>query len=118
MISLKIDGQEIAVAEGTTIRKACDLLKIDLPTLCYDPELSVSGSCRLCMVEIKNRRGMFPACITPCEEGMEVETETEHLQRNRRVLLELLAANRPQHGGTSTRSGDHRFEELCARYGD
>ena len=113
MITVKINQKEIRVQEGTTIRTACEWLDIDLPTLCYDPELSLSASCRLCIVEIKNRRGFFPACITPCEDGMEVETETEHLIRNRKVLLELLLANQPEH---KLNPNGNRFAELCERY--
>ena len=117
MLNLTINGTEIAVKEGSMIREACEQMGLDLPTLCYDPELSLSGSCRLCIVEIKNRRGVFPACITPCEDGMEIETETEHLIHSRRIILELLVANHPLHCSDCPRSGECRFEELCRRYG-
>jgi bidirectional [NiFe] hydrogenase diaphorase subunit len=67
---------------------------IDIPTLCYLDGLSVWGACRLCMVEVKGRSGLLSACATRVAEGMEVLTNTERLQRYRKMIVELLFAER------------------------
>jgi bidirectional [NiFe] hydrogenase diaphorase subunit len=52
------------------------------------------GACRLCLVEVKGSNRLLPACSTLVEEGMEVTTTTERLQRYRRNILELLFTER------------------------
>jgi len=52
------------------------------------------GACRLCLVEVKGTSKLFPSCVANIHEGMEVLTDTERLRKHRRVILELLFAER------------------------
>ena len=54
---------------------------IDIPHLCYHPELSVSGGCRLCLVEVEGRPYPIASCGLLCENGMEIRTQSEQLDR-------------------------------------
>ena len=90
-ITVTIDGQELAVNEGTTILDAAALLGIEIPVICYHPHLTANGLCRLCVVEVE-RWGQVAACVTPCSEGMVIQTESENIARSRRTLLEMLAS--------------------------
>ena len=67
---------------------------IDIPTLCCLEGLSGWGGCRLCLVEIKGTPKLLPACVTRVAEGMEVITDSERLQKYRRMIVELLFAER------------------------
>ena len=51
-VSLTIDGKPVQVPAGTTLLLAAKENDIDIPTLCYHPELKPEGHCRLCVVEI------------------------------------------------------------------
>ena len=62
---LLIDGQEVRVAEGTTVLEAIRQAGISIPTLCYHPYLKPVGSCRLCVVDIEGDRGLPASCTTP-----------------------------------------------------
>ena len=42
------------------------------------------GACRLCLVEVKGSNKLLPACVTRVEEGMEVTTTSERLDRYRK----------------------------------
>jgi NADH-quinone oxidoreductase subunit G len=53
MVNLYINGKEVAAPTGSTIMQAADLAGIEIPRLCYDPDLSALGACRLCVVEVK-----------------------------------------------------------------
>jgi formate dehydrogenase major subunit len=53
------------------------------------------GACRICLVEIKGRRGYAPSCSTFVEEGIEVVTESPALAALRRGVLELILAEHP-----------------------
>lgn len=95
MITLTIDGQEIQVEEGRTILEAAREHRIPIPTLCYHEALEPFAACRLCVVELENRRGgqLAPACTYPCEEGLIVQTNSEKVRRSRRMTIELLMAS-------------------------
>ena len=70
---------------------------IDIPTLCYHPELKPEGHCRLCVVEI----GAVPhtrlvnSCTYPAEPGLVVQTASEKVLASRRMVMELLLAQAP-----------------------
>ena len=95
MITLTIDGQEIQVQEGRTLLNAAREHHIPIPTLCYHEALEPFAACRMCLVELENRRGgqLVPACAFPCEEGLIVRTNSEKVLRSRRMTIELLMAS-------------------------
>jgi len=95
MIRLTIDEKTIEVHEGRTLLEACREHGIHVPTLCYHPALEPYGACRLCIVELE--QGTRPprlvaSCVYPCEEGAVVSTDSEAVERNRRITAELLLA--------------------------
>lgn len=92
--TLTIDGQMVAAAEDQTVLDAARDAGIRIPTLCQLQGVTASGACRLCLVEIAGSPKLVPACVTRVAEGMEVRTNTERLTRYRRLILELLFAER------------------------
>ena len=96
-ISLRIDGHEIEVAEGTTILEAARSVGIEIPTLCWDERLTPQGACRICMVGIEGRDGCVTACNTPATDGMSVHTDDPHAMETARSVLELTISHLPAH---------------------
>ena len=92
--TLVIDGHELSARAGQTILDVARENEINIPTLCHLEGLSDVGACRLCLVEIKGSNKLLPACVATVHEGMEVQTDTERLRKHRRVILELLFAER------------------------
>ena len=93
MVTLKIDGREISVEEGTTILDAAVLLGIRIPTLCKVQNFPPSASCFLCAVKIEGRKNLTPSCATPAEEGMIVHTDSDEVRASRKTSLELLLSD-------------------------
>jgi bidirectional [NiFe] hydrogenase diaphorase subunit len=93
-VTLKIDGVEVTVPEGTTILKAAKDSGIIIPTLCNLEGLSSYGGCRLCLVEIMGSTKLFPACATPVSTGMEVITQSNKLREYRKMAVQMLLAER------------------------
>jgi len=91
-IALKINGQNVTAMEGTTLLQAAKAAGIDIPTLCAHEQLEPAGVCRFCMVEIKKGAGsrLVTSCVYPVENGLEVQTDSERVNRVRRMLVELL----------------------------
>ncbi len=95
MIHLTINDLPVETEEGWTILEVCRDLDINIPTLCYHPALEPYGACRLCMVEVSllpRPPRLVASCVTPCEEGMIVQTDSARVQRSRRMTAELLLA--------------------------
>ncbi|MBA2638287.1 MAG: formate dehydrogenase subunit alpha [Solirubrobacterales bacterium] len=116
-VTLTIDGQEATVAEGTTIWTAAKELGIEIPALCHDERYDPVGVCRTCAVDVGGR--VYAAsCVRPCEDGMEVKTATEDLEKQRAVLTQLLLADQPlvQEDPKETTTGDNLLLDLMRRY--
>jgi heterodisulfide reductase subunit A2 len=98
MIKLTIDDHPVEVQEGLTVLQAADSLGIKIPTLCYHKSLLPYGACRLCLVELVEKRGAWiqASCTYPVGEGMVVKTASERVLRTRKVMMELLLARCPQ----------------------
>jgi NADP-reducing hydrogenase subunit HndD len=92
LISLTINGRTVRAPAGTTILKTARSAGVEIPTLCYHPNLTANGICRLCVVEVVGARNLQPACVVPVGQGMVVNTETERVLTARRVILELLSS--------------------------
>jgi NADP-reducing hydrogenase subunit HndD len=90
--TLTIDGQPLAVEEGTTLLNAAESIGISIPTICYHRATTSNGLCRLCVVEVEGQRLLQPACIVKAAQGMKVSTTSDRVQRARKTILEMLAS--------------------------
>jgi bidirectional [NiFe] hydrogenase diaphorase subunit len=97
MITLTINGKKVKAKENTPLLEITRKMSIPIPTLCYHPDLSPHGSCRLCTVEIsKNgKTRMVTACNYPAQDGIKVKTHSKRVLQGRRILVELLLARCP-----------------------
>jgi len=116
-ISLIIDETPIQVAEGTTIMEAAEQLGIRIPRLCYHPDLSLAGSCRVCIVDVKGMGYYMASCCTAVWEGMEVQTNSPEIRQARRDIVELLLDNHPMDCQTCERDGNCELQNLAYSLG-
>lgn len=118
MINLTIDGKQISVPHGTTIMEAAEQeLDIRIPRLCYHPDLSLAGSCRVCLVEVKDMGFFMASCSVKVWEGMEVQTSSPEIRRARRDMVELLLDNHPMDCQTCERDGRCELQNLAYTMG-
>ncbi len=122
MIKLTIDNNPIEVAEGTTILKAARANGIIIPTLCHYEMKGFNienrpGSCRVCVVEIKGRRNLAPACVTECMDGMEVFTHTPRVINARRTVVELMLSDHPSDCLVCAKNGECELQDLAQTLG-
>ncbi|HEY6185897.1 MAG TPA: 2Fe-2S iron-sulfur cluster-binding protein, partial [Terriglobales bacterium] len=92
--TLKIDGRDFSARADETILDVARQNNIFIPRLCELEGLSTVGACRLCLVEVKGSNRLLASCVTHVEEGMEVTTTSERLQRYRKGIVELLFTER------------------------
>jgi len=118
VISLKVNGQEVKSKAGTSLLDVLREMDLDIPTLCHDDRLTPYGGCRLCVVERKDGRGgLIPACSTPVQRGMVIETDTADVIESRRRNLQLLVLNHRMECPVCERTGDCRFQDLIYQCG-
>lgn len=117
MINLKINDIDAQVPEGTTILQAARTVNIEIPSLCYLKDVNEAGDCRMCVVEIKGRRGFVASCVVPAEEGMEVSTNTPALRSSRKTTLELMLSTHKNECLSCVRADRCELRRLSQQYG-
>lgn len=117
MINLTIDDEPIQVPAGTTVLKAAERLGIHIPRLCYHPNLSLEGACRVCVVQVKGFNHFLTACSQEVWEGMEIQTNSPQIRLARRDIVELLLDNHPKDCQTCDRDGQCELQKQAYRLG-
>ena len=115
-IKIFIDQKEIETFEGKTVLQAAKENGINIPALCYHPDLKIKANCRLCLVEIKGERGLVPSCRVQVKEGMEVISESEKIARARKINLELIFAQHVEECDDCNRGMSCRLLMLARKY--
>jgi len=116
-ITVTIDGVPVSVPAGTTIMEAAETLGVHIPRLCYHPSLSRQGSCRICIVEVKDMPYFMTSCSVEVSEGMEVRTNSPEIRQARRDIIELLLDNHPKECQTCERDGNCELQRLAYSLG-
>lgn len=115
--TLHIDGKMVTGLAGQTIFSVAWDNGIRIPRLCHVGGLSDVGACRLCLVEIEGQKRLAAACLTPVEEGMVVRTATDRLKEHRRMIVELLLAERNHVCSVCVMNGACELQDLAAELG-
>lgn len=88
-----LDGKEYQVSKDMTILEAAREIGISIPTLCYHKDLTPTGNCGVCVVEVEKSPIPKRACVTPIWDGMKVKTNSKQLRSLRKTLVELILSN-------------------------
>ena len=122
LVNIKINGKQIQEDSSLTILQVAKKHGINIPTLCYmfHEESNLEhkpASCRVCIVEVKGKRNLLPACATQIYEGMEVETHNLRVLNARRTIVELLLSNHPNDCLYCAKSGKCTLQSLATELG-
>ena len=140
LITVNIDGREIAVPKGTNMIEAARLLGIEVPHFCYHPKLTVAGNCRMCLVEMgmpaldpttkqplvdpatgRPKINWVPkptiACFTNAAPGLHIRTTTPLVRECREGVMEFLLINHPLDCPICDQAGECKLQEQATGYG-
>lgn len=92
-VSIKINGKLFSVDSDKTILAVALENNIDIPHLCYHPDIEPKAKCGMCLVEIKGRKDFAKACETKIQDGMDISTESVELEEARKNNLKQLLEN-------------------------
>ncbi len=133
LVNIKINGVALQAPDGESVIEAAKRIQVDIPFFCYHPRLSMAeggANCRMCLVDVamprKNPDGSVvmskmpkpqTACSLPIAEGMEIQTESEQVVKDRRGILEFLLINHPLDCPICDRGGECPLQNNTLYYG-
>jgi NADH-quinone oxidoreductase subunit G len=140
LVTVNIDGRDIAVPKGTNVIEAARLLGIEIPHYCYHPKLTISGNCRMCLIEMglpavdpatkqpildpatgKQRINWMPraqiGCGTNAMPGLHIRTNTPLVKECREGVTEFLLINHPLDCPICDQAGECKLQEHSTEHG-
>jgi NADH-quinone oxidoreductase subunit G len=140
LVTVNIDGRDIAVPKGTNVIEAAKQLGIEIPHYCYHPKLSVVGNCRMCLIEMglpaidpatkapvmdpatgKQKVNWMPraqiGCATNATAGLHIRTNSPLVKECREGVTEFLLINHPLDCPICDQAGECKLQEFSTEYG-
>jgi len=101
-VTLTIDGKELVAEKGLTILEVAKRSGIVIPTLCYVKGKPTDKHCNICVVVIADHEkygirdglkvaGLFRACSTVAQNGMDIATSTKEIVSFRQERLAAIS---------------------------
>ena len=115
-IELLIDEKPVIAREGQTVLEVAQENGIHIPTLCYHKDLSPTGKCRMCVVDITANSTLDTACTTQVHHGMVLHTQNKAVVQSRKQTLEMMLATHPQDCITCESDGACELQDLAYEY--
>ena len=94
MVTIKVNGFETSVPEGSTVMQAAAAAGFMIPSLCSHPDLQVKDNCKVCVVDVNGE--IKTACSEVVAPGMEVKTNTPRVIAEKRNNLKKILKVHPQ----------------------
>ena len=122
LVKVSINNIVFEEDSSLTILQVAKKHGIRIPTLCYLKKEESNfehkpASCRVCIVEVKGRRNLVPACATYITDGMEVFTNNARVREERKTVVELLLSDHPKDCLTCEKSGNCGLQDLAIELG-
>ncbi len=114
-LTFTIDGKAVPFEEGQTILQAASQAGVFIPHLCYHPEFKPHGSCKLCTVKVNGRQ--TASCTMRAAPGMNVESNTEEINAERRALTQMLFVEGNHFCPSCEKSGDCQLQATAYHLG-
>ena len=93
-VTVKIDGKDIMIPEGSTVLEAATKAGYDIPVFCNAEGLKPFTSCFVCVVKIEGGKGnLVPSCAAIVREGMRITIESPEIASARKMCVTLLVSD-------------------------
>ncbi|MBZ0183858.1 MAG: (2Fe-2S)-binding protein [Melioribacteraceae bacterium] len=116
MPKITIDGNDFEFKQGQTIIEAAKDAGIDIPHFCWHPKLSISGNCRVCLVEVEKMPKLVIACSTLAADGMVVNTQSEKTLDARHAVMEFILINHPLDCPICDEAGECKLQDYAFQH--
>jgi hydrogenase, Fe-only len=116
-IKITINNREVEAYEGQTVLEAAKNNGIHIPTLCYLKDVTGTGACRVCQVEVEGAKTLCAACVYPVRDGMVIKTNSQRALDARRRVVELIVSNHSKDCLSCIRNTNCELQRLCQELG-
>jgi iron-only hydrogenase group A len=89
-IFVKINGKNYSAEPGESVLDVATRNGIEIPFLCFHPDVEIKHHCGMCVVEIRGEDNLKNACATAVKNGMEITTESENITKERKNNLDKI----------------------------
>ena len=98
----------------------------EIPSYCWHHDLSVVASCRMCLVEVGEKKPdgtiamqpkLSPGCQTPVKDGMVIVSNSEKVLSAQKATLEYLLLNHPLDCPVCDQAGECGLQDYSYKYG-
>ncbi|MCO5103609.1 MAG: NADH-quinone oxidoreductase subunit NuoG [Burkholderiaceae bacterium] len=117
MVEIELDGEKVAIAEGSMVMHAAEKAGTYIPHFCYHKKLTIAANCRMCLVDIEKAPKPMPACCTPVTQGMVVRTRSDKALKAQKSVMEFLLINHPLDCPICDQGGECQLQDLAVGYG-
>lgn len=116
-VHMKINGMPVEIEAGSNILAAAKKVNVNIPTLCYHPDLSAWAACGLCVVKQENSPKLLRACAAPVQENLSIITHDAELYQIRKTVIEMIMSTHPNSCLTCARNGTCELQRFAAEFG-
>lgn len=116
MVNITINDKNYSVKENTSVLEACKENGIFIPTLCYLKDINEIGACKICLIEIEGVNDLVSACNTKVSEGLVIRTDSERVEKTRRMNLELILSEHNYDCDNCSKDGKCLLQKLVDKY--
>lgn len=100
-----------------TVLQYCDMIGVELPRFCYHDQLSISGNCRMCVIETSVSVKPVIACATELTEGIYIYTSSFLAITARENVLGFLLISHPLDCPICDQGGECDLQDLSMLFG-
>ena len=117
---------EIGANEKLNCIQAAQRVGDEIPSYCWHHDLSVVASCRMCLVEVGEKKPdgtiamqpkLSPGCQTPVKDGMIIVSNSEKVLAAQKATLEYLLLNHPLDCPVCDQAGECGLQDYSYEYG-
>ena len=117
MITIEVNGRQVQALEGEMLLGVLQREGLNIPTLCNLKNLTPTGACRMCVVEMGGARSLVASCAYPVTQSVKVKTHSKRVLRARRTVLELMLATHVDDCLYCDRGGQCELQHLTTELG-
>lgn len=128
MATVYVNNQPVDIGtEKLNAIQAAGKAGVFVPHYCWHPALTVVASCRMCLVEIGERKPdgtvamqpkVVPGCQTPVKDGTVIVTNSPRARAAQAQTLEDLLLNHPLDCPVCDKAGECMLQDFSYRYGN
>jgi NADH-quinone oxidoreductase subunit G len=139
LLNVQVDGVWMQFPKGLNAVEVARRAAKFIPHYCYHPKLSISGNCRMCLIELgmprldAARKPVLAAdgkpeiswmprpqigCATQIAEGMGIRTDSPLVKECQKGVMEFLLINHPLDCPICDQAGECKLQEYSVQYGN